>query len=90
LIANILLDKTPAFDHESLIYHGYALAETWVGRLATNVGDVTGQQMYDIMFANLNKDCLPLIILECYNANVRQAVTHYVKDINSGDIGESR
>jgi Trm5-related predicted tRNA methylase len=36
---------------------GKALVEVWIGRAAVNVGDVTGQDMYDVMQNDIHQLC---------------------------------
>jgi hypothetical protein len=41
----------------SIEYHGYATAEIWMGRLRTNIGDVTGAELYLNMYDQIQKNC---------------------------------
>jgi hypothetical protein len=38
-------------------YHGYATAEIWMGRLRTNISDVTGAALYLKMYEQIQKRC---------------------------------
>ena len=38
-------------------YHGRALVETWVGRKAVNVGDVTGEGLYETVKDYIEQTC---------------------------------
>jgi hypothetical protein len=83
-------DGTPA-DEETWKYHGYALAEVWIGRAAINVGDMQGQHMFSKMMTEIARDCGPERgNMKCeFKGTTHQVSTHYVKNIVTGEIGES-
>lgn len=41
----------------SIEYHGYATAEIWMGHLRTNIGDLTGADLYLKMYEQLQNNC---------------------------------
>ncbi|KAF2819161.1 hypothetical protein CC86DRAFT_432210 [Ophiobolus disseminans] len=47
----------PAGYDPSIEYHGHATAEIWMGRWRTNIGDVTGTELYLKMYEQLQKHC---------------------------------
>jgi hypothetical protein len=42
---------------EAYKYHGIALAESWIGRPAINIGDLTGQDLYNKLHDVMDKSC---------------------------------
>lgn len=55
----ILAAYSLIFDYakEAYKYHGTKLVESWVGRPAINIGDLTGQELYEKLHAVIDKTC---------------------------------
>jgi hypothetical protein len=82
--------KDSPYDADTFIYHGQSVAEVWVGRAAINVGDMLGEHMFTRMLQEISKDC-PARKEYCdYDGGVHQVETHYVKNIDTGEIGMSK
>jgi hypothetical protein len=78
-----------SYDADTYIYHGYSTAEVWVGRSAINVGDLIGEHMFTRMLTELSKACGPKV-LWCQDNQHHQTDAHYVKNIDTGEIGWSK
>ncbi|KAF2846235.1 hypothetical protein T440DRAFT_542622 [Plenodomus tracheiphilus IPT5] len=70
-------DNTP-WEH----YNNRALAEIWIGREAVNVGDLTQSNLYQQIWAKLDKVCPGSKHGFCYDSTKHAFATHYVTESN--------
>jgi hypothetical protein len=45
------------FAKEAYKNHGIKVAESWIGRTAINIGDLTGQELYNKLTRTMDKTC---------------------------------
>jgi hypothetical protein len=77
------------YDHDAYVYYDQSIAEVWVGRAAINVGDMLGEHMFTRMLQEISKACPPQATW-CRDSERHQVQTHYVKNIDTGEIDWSK
>jgi hypothetical protein len=83
------------YDAETRKYHNKAMVEIWMGRAATNIGDLRGAELYQSMRSVLPAACAASLnkawnICTQTSDEPLRIKTHYVKDVSTGEIGVSK
>jgi hypothetical protein len=77
------------YDWDTFHYHGYSTAEVWIGRAAVNVGDLTGNDLYNHMHDGIGKDCDSARKFCDFKGRWNVVNTHRVRNWNKGEIENS-
>jgi hypothetical protein len=77
------------YDDDIWYNHGNALAEVWMGRAAVDMGDLTNQDMYDVVWKELQDRCPSMGVLPSQSCNydTHTIPTHHQFPTKTGVIG---